>query len=180
MMRSTLASILPGSRRLASILLVVTLAACGSKAAPTIPTPATPPPTEAAVAAKMLVNVDDEGVGLSGFDPMGYRSDHAAVPGVGEHAASHGGATYWFVSSEHEAAFAADPAKFAPQYGGYCAYAMSQGRLSPIQPEQFEVVDGQLLLFTNAEFKNLFDADPEGIKAKADANWPQMVEQHGK
>ena len=165
-------------RTLAAVL-ALSFAACGGKPAPTTPPPP-PAPAVAPVAAKTLVNVDEEGVGVNGFDPMAYTADGKAVPGAGDQAVSHGGATYWFASAAHKAAFAADPAKFAPQYGGYCAYAMSQGRISPIQPEQFEIVDGQLLLFTNAAFKKLFDADPAGIKAKADANWPQLVEQHGK
>jgi hypothetical protein len=57
---------------------------------------------------------------------------------------------------------------------------MSQGRLSPIQPEVFEIYEGQLLLFTNPEFKRLFDQDPAKHKAEADQNWPKLVEQHGK
>ena len=169
-------------RTLAAALLALSLAACGGKAAPAPAAvqPPTTPTTDAQVAAKVLVNVDEEGVAVSGFDPTGYATEAKAVPGVGEQAVQHGGATYWFATAAHKAAFEAAPAKFVPHYGGYCAYAMSQGRLSPIQPEQFEIVDGQLLLFTNAELKKLFDADRAALKAKADANWPQMVAQHGK
>lgn len=152
------------------------LGACGSKAPP--PTTTTTQP-EPAPAPKILVNVDDDGTGILGFDPVAYQ-DNKVTPGSGENAVAHGGANYWFSSADHKTAFTAEPAKYAPQYGGYCAYAMSQGRLSPIQPEVFEIYEGQLLLFTNPEFKRLFDKDPAKHKALADQNWPKLVEQQGK
>ncbi len=131
----------------------------------------------ASAPTKILVNVDDAGVGLGGHDPIAYRSAHKAVMGSPEHAAQHDGATYRFASSENRAAFTAE---YAPAFGGYCAYAASQGRLSPSDPLVFEIYDGHLLVFTNAEFKELFDQDPAGNKAKADAAWPSLVATHGK
>jgi YHS domain-containing protein len=160
-----------------SFALALALAACGSKAPPPTTTPTTDP---APAAAKILVNVDDDGTALLGFDSVAYHADQKASPGSGDNAVAHGGANYWFASADSKAKFAAEPAKFAPQYGGYCAYAMAQGRLSPVQPEVFEIYEGQLLLFTNPEFKKLFDADPAKHKAAADQNWPKLVEQHGK
>ena len=149
---------------------------CGSKPPPVT----TPPPTEPAPVAKILVNVDEEGTGILGFDAVAYHADNKVTPGSGDNAVAHGGANYWFASPDHKATFSAEPAKYAPQYGGYCAYAMSQGRLSPVMPEVFEIYEGQLLLFTNPEFKRLFDQDPAKNKALADQNWPKLVEQHGK
>ena len=97
-------------RTLAAVLTLA-LAACGGKATPPPSSPPSAVAPVAPVAAKTLVNVDDEGVGVNGFDPMGYATDGKAVPGVGDHAVPHGGATYWFASAEHQAAFTADPAK---------------------------------------------------------------------
>ncbi len=161
-----------------SIVLALGLAiGCGSKAPP----PATQPTTDPAPAtAKILVNADEEGTAILGFDSVAYHTDGNVTPGSADNAVAHGGANFWFSSPENKDAFSAEPAKFAPQYGGYCAYAMAQGRLSPVQPEVFEIYEGQLLLFTNAEFKKLFDADPAKHKAAADQNWPTLVEQHGK
>ena len=156
------------------IFLVVAMAACGG-AKPSSQT--TPPPP---AAAKRLILVDAEGVGLGGHDPVAYASDKAAVKGAAEHTSDHAGAKYRFASAEHKATFDADAAKHAPQFGGYCAYAASQNRLSESDPTVFEIVDGQLLVFTNADFKERFDQDVAGNKAKADANWPGLVEKYGK
>jgi YHS domain-containing protein len=156
--------------------LVVALgaAACGGSK----PTTSTTAPT--APAAKRLILVDDQGVGLGGHDPVAYGSDNAAVAGTAEQTSQHDGATYRFASAEHKATFDAAPAKHAPQYGGYCAFAASMNRLSQSDPKVFQIVDGQLLVFTNEGFKEKFNQDVAGNKAKADANWPGLVEQHGK
>jgi YHS domain-containing protein len=148
-------------------------AACGgSKPAATT--------TTTAPAAKQLVLVDDKGVGLGGHDPVAYASDNAAVAGTAEQSSQLGPVTYRFASAEHKATFDAEPAKHAPQYGGYCAFAASQNRLSEADPTVFQIVDGQLLVFTNEDFKQKFNQDVAGNKRKADANWPGLVEQHGK
>ncbi len=104
----------------------------------------------------------------------------APVAGSGDHASTHGGAKYHFASPEDKTAFDADKAKFAPGFGGYCAFAASQNRLSTSDPKVFEIHEGQLLVFTNEDYKKRFDADPKGNKAKADANWPGLVAKHGK
>jgi YHS domain-containing protein len=127
---------------------------------------------------KILVNVDDRGVGLGGNDPVSYRT--AVAAGTDQHASKFGGATYQFASADNKAAFDAAPAANAPAYGGYCAFAASQNRLSPSDPSVFLVHDGQLLVFTNEDFRTQFQQDPGGNKAKADANWPGLVAKHGK
>lgn len=130
-------------------------------------------------ATKRLILIDADGVGLGGHDPVAYATDKAAVKGVPEQTSEHDGAKYRFASAEHKATFDANAAKHAPQFGGYCAFAASQNRLSNADPTVFEIVDGQLLVFTNADYKR-FDEDVAGNKAKADANWPGLVEKYGK
>jgi hypothetical protein len=144
--------------------------ACSSPAQPRV---ATQP------AARVLVNVDAAGVALGGNDPIAYASD-GAVPGVAELEAAHAGAKYRFATRDHEATFVAAPANHAPAYGGYCAFAASQNRLSASDPEVFLILDGQLLMFTNREFLAQFERDRAGNKAKADANWPGLVAKFGK
>jgi YHS domain-containing protein len=151
-----------------SFAVLLVFVACGGK------TSATATPT-----TKVLVLVDAEGVGLGGRDPVSYLGG-APAPGVAEHKASHGGATYRFASAESRGTFEAAKQRYAPQYGGFCAYAASQGRISEADPEVFEIVDGQLLVFTNPDFKVEFDKDVPGNKQKADANWPGLVAKHGK
>ncbi len=156
--------------------LLFALAACGgSSTAPAKPAD----PTVVQVQEKVLVLVDDQGVGLGGHDPVSYTKG-APVAGAAAQASSHGGATYHFASAEAKAAFEADKAKFSPGFGGYCAYAAAQNRLSIADPTVFVIHEGQLLVFTNDDFKKRFEADPQGSKAKADANWPGLVAKHGK
>ena len=164
--------------RVRSIFIAAVLTACGGSPKPATTTTTTEPTTTAA-AARVLVLVDDQGVGLRGHDPVAYTTGTPAE-GSASAASIHGGATYWFASPEHKATFDADPAKHAPAYGGYCAYAASQNRLSESDPKVFKIVDGQLLMFTNAEFLRLFEEDPAAHKAKADANWPGLVAKHGR
>jgi len=128
----------------------------------------------------VLVNVDDAGLALEGHDPVAFHRDGTPVVGSAELTSAHGGATYRFASAESKQQFDADPSKFAPRYGGYCAYAASQNRLSPVQIDQFEIYEGHLLMFTNQDFKQRFDAAPAEHFAKADAHWPDLVAAHGK
>ena len=156
--------------RLVFLAFVVAIVACGT--APTKPV--------APKATKILVDVDDKGVILGGNDAVAYAKDNAATPGNESITSSFGGATYQFASAENKAAFDAGPSKSAPQFGGYCAFAASQNRLSVADPSVFLIRDGQLLVFTNEDYKTQFLADPAGNKAKADANWPGLIERYGK
>lgn len=158
------------------LTLLLTVTACGGSSK-TTPTPTTPAPL---AATKRLVNVDAQGIILGGHDPVAYQTDNKAAPGTTAQTSQHDGATYQFASADHKTVFDADPAKHAPRYGGYCAFAASMNRLSESDPTVFQIVDGQLLVFTNEDFKQKFNADVAGNKAKADANWPGLVELHGK
>ena len=158
--------------RLAAILILA-LAACSGGAKP--PSPAAP-----AKATKILVNVDDHGVALGGHDPIAYQKDDAVTAGDASTTSSFGGATYQFATADHKAAFDGDPVRSAPQYGCYCAFAASQNRLSESDPAVYLIRDGQLLVFTNADYRDQFMKDPAGNKAKADENWPGLVDRYGK
>lgn len=162
-------------RPLLHLLVVLLVAACSgsSKSSTTAGGGSAAQPAE-----KVLVHVDAEGVGLGGFDPLGYRKFNKPVAGLPEHTTKFAGATYKFSSAENVTGFTG--ADHAPAYGGYCAYAASMGRLSPADPLVFEIYEGKLLVFTNAEFRDLFKQDPAGTKAKADAAWPDLVVKHGK
>ncbi|MDB4960493.1 MAG: hypothetical protein JWP01_492 [Myxococcales bacterium] len=152
-----------------SVALAVT--ACGGSS----PSPSTPTTPAQPAADGVLVNVDDAGVALHGHDPVAYVVDSAVTPGSDAHASRHGGATYWFSTAEHKATFDADPERFVPRFGGYCAYAVTQNRLSDVQPDQWKLQDGKLLLFTNAELRERFDQDAAGNLALANRNWPALV-----
>jgi hypothetical protein len=76
--------------------------------------------------------------------------------------------------------FEADPKKYEPQFGGFCAYAASKGYTAKIEPDAFQVLNGRLLLQYDTDVRNLFNKDPQGNLKKADQNWPGIVEKKGK
>src|SRR5262249_35166692 len=81
---------------------------------------------------KVLVLKDREGIAIEGYDPVAYFTDNKPVKGNPKLQSEYEGAKYFFASAEHKTAFDADPAKYAPAYGGYCGYAASIDRLSPV------------------------------------------------
>lgn len=132
-----------------------------------------------AAADKVLVNRNKDGVALQGYDPVAYFTDSKPVPGKAAISASHEGATYYFASDEHRRLFVADPGKYAPQFGGYCGYAASINKLSPISPEFFQILDGRLVLQHNQKAWDLWNKDLEANLAKANHNWPGLVAHNG-
>jgi uncharacterized protein GlcG (DUF336 family)/YHS domain-containing protein len=172
------------------------LAALGAKAieaemagqAAPVPAPARTPvsaarplakPGATPMSDKQLVLRDADGVALSGYDPVAYFTDGKPVMGRTVYTSLYSGAIYQFASVEHKQLFDAEPAKYAPQYGGYCGYAASIDRLSPISPEFWQIVDGRLILQHNQKAFDLFNADLAGNVAKADANWPGLLAKNG-
>lgn len=119
-------------------------------------------------------NVDSSGLALKGYDPVAYFSEKKPVRGKPEFTATHEGTTYRFASATNRDAFAAAPAKYAPQYGGYCAYGMASGYKAPIEPDAWTVVDGKLYLNYNQSVRSRWAGDVPGYVRKADANWPTV------
>ena len=130
-------------------------------------------------AGKSLVLKTKAGLALQGYDPVAYFTDNKPAKGNPKFSSEHDGATYRFASAEHKAAFDAAPAKYAPAYGGYCGYAASINRLSPIAPEWFQIEDGKLILQHNKKAFDLFNQQPRENIVKADANWPGLVAKNG-
>lgn len=129
--------------------------------------------------AKVLVNRDKGGFAIQGYDAIAYFTDGRPVAGDPRFAARHDGATYLFATAEHRDLFRTDPTKYAPAYGGYCGYAASINRLSPISPEYWQIADGRLILQHNQKAFELWNKDVGGNARKADANWPGLVERNG-
>jgi YHS domain-containing protein len=129
---------------------------------------------------KRLVNVDHKGVALKGYDPVAYFTVGKPTKGDKALASTYRGATYWFSSGQNKQAFDADPAKYEPQFGGYCGYAASINKLADIGPAYWSIVDGRLILQHNRKAVGLWEKDVRGNLTKADANWPGLVEKNGK
>lgn len=128
----------------------------------------------------VLVNVDRDGLALEGHDAVAYFTQQRPVPGSSAHQTRYQGAWYRFSSAENLALFEADPARYAPAYGGYCGYAASIDRLSPVDPALFQILDGRLVLQHNQRAWDKWNADLEANIVKADANWPGLLQRNGK
>jgi YHS domain-containing protein len=116
-----------------------------------------------------------EGVAVGGYDPVAYFMQGKPVQGSNDITLQHGGATWRFASAENRAAFEADPAKYAPQYGGYCAYAVSQGHTAKAEPDAWTIHDGKLYLNYDKNVQAMWEKDIPGYIKKADANWPGVL-----
>ena len=128
---------------------------------------------------KVLVLKNKAGAAIEGYDPVAYFTDNKAAKGNPKFRSNFDGVDYFFASAGHKALFDANPAKYAPAYGGYCGYAASIDRLSPISPEWFQIVDGKLILQHNKKAFDKFNADLKGNIVKADQNWPGLVARNG-
>jgi len=125
-----------------------------------------------------LTNIDKKGVILEGYDPVAYFTDNKPEMGNAQFATEYEGATYWFVSANHEEAFKKEPQKYAPQYGAFCGYAVSVGKLRPVDPTIYQIEDGRLILQHTQEAYDLFNKDLKTSTEMADKNWPGIVESH--
>jgi YHS domain-containing protein len=105
---------------------------------------------------------------ILGYDPVAYFTQGKAVKGQDAFTLQWMGATWKFASQDHLDAFRANPEKFAPQYGGYCAYGVAQGYLVKIEPEQFRIIDGKLYLNYDADVQRKWLADTAGYIRTAD------------
>jgi YHS domain-containing protein len=116
-----------------------------------------------------------DGVAIRGYDPVAYVRDGGPRLGKPEFSAQHGGATWRFTSAEHKALFEADPQRYLPAYGGFCAYGTSRGYLVKIEPEAWSIVDGRLYLNYDLGVRKTWLARTRAYIARADANWPKLV-----
>ncbi len=125
-----------------------------------------------------LFNLED-GVGLNGFDPVGYFNVGKAVKGRKEFSYFYDGITYYFASASDRDIFRLAPVKYLPQYGGWCAYAMGHdGTRVEVDPETFKIINGKLYLFYNKFFNNTlksWNRDEPKLQAQADANWLKII-----
>lgn len=128
---------------------------------------------------KSLQNLDKNGVAIQGYDPVAFFTQHKPVKGKPEFESSYNGAKYLFVSAEDKTTFEGNPAKYEPQFGGFCAFGVSQGHTAPVKIEAFQIVDGRLLMQYDLSVKGLFNKDQAGNLKKADKNWPALAEKEG-
>ncbi len=114
------------------------------------------------------------GIALHGFDPVAYFTVKKPVQGSAVHSLLHEGATYRFSSAENMKAFQANPAKYKPAYGGYCAFGVSVGAKFDGDPRFWKIVDGKLYLNLNAAIQKDWLKDVPGNIKKAEKNWTKI------
>ncbi len=115
------------------------------------------------------------GLALDGYDPVAYFEEGRPVPGSKAFTHAWSGATWRFASAAHRDAFAAAPERYAPQYGGFCAWAVAHGYTADVDPEAWKIVDGKLYLNYDKEVQAKWEADVPGHIQSADANWPALA-----
>ena len=120
------------------------------------------------------VNTNAKGLALKGYDAVAYFERSKAVKGSSQYTHRWMEATWRFASKEHRDRFAADPERYAPRYGGYCAWAVSQGSTTGIDPKAWKIVDGKLYLNYSRGVQKQWLRDVEKRIEEADRNWPRL------
>ena len=115
------------------------------------------------------------GVAMNGYDPVSYYSEAGPASGRFEEALLWEGASWWFVSARNREAFEMNPEAYAPRYGGYCAYNVSQYRLRESDPLAWTLHEGALYLSSSPLSRERWQRDLRGNIRRADANWPQLL-----
>lgn len=113
---------------------------------------------------------------VSGYDAVAYFKDGAPTKGDKKFAMDYQGATWLFSSQENLDAFRADPQAYAPQYGGYCAWAVSQDYTARGNPQNWSIVNGKLYLNYNDKIQARWEKDIPGFITLADKNWPAVLD----
>jgi YHS domain-containing protein len=174
---------------LAALLLALTIqttppASDPGKDAPAVKHPAASAPADATPAElrRKSFNVDETGLALQGYDPISYLDKAGPKEGKKAHAFVYRGITYRFATAENKAKFEAEPAKYEPPYGGWCAWAVIDGDKVEIDPMNYEVIDGRVYLFYKGWLGNAKKKWDDKLKAEganktvtaADSGWKKL------
>ena len=115
-----------------------------------------------------------DGVAIRGYDPVSYFSDGAPVPGSDAFTFEWKNATWKFATAENMAIFKSDPEKYAPQFGGYCAYGVADDHKASTSPDAWTIVDGKLYLNYNKDVQTLWKSKQDGFINAANEKWPEV------
>ena len=123
-------------------------------------------------AAKVLT--DNSSVAISGYDAVSYQDANGPQMGSSSFSYNWNEATWYFVSASNRNIFLQNPERYAPQYGGYCAFAVSKNSLAPGDPKVWSLVDGKLYLNLNKSVQSMWMSDRQRLITQADQNWPSL------
>jgi YHS domain-containing protein len=113
---------------------------------------------------------------VGGYDPVAYFTENKPVKGNSKISTEYKGAKWYFASPENRDKFVAAPTLYEPQYGGYCAWAVSQGKTASGDPQFWKVVNNKLYLNYDADVQKKWEANIPDFIQKANANWPKVLE----
>ena len=126
--------------------------------------------------AEKPVNTTLFGVAIKGYDPVAYFTEGKPRKGDAKLVHEWNGAKWYFATAEHRDAFKAEPEKYAPQFGGYCAWAVSQNYTAGVDPETaWKLVNGKLYLNYSRDVQKKWEQDVPGNIAKGEVNWPKIL-----
>ena len=114
-------------------------------------------------------------VAVQGYDVVSYFTDGKPVKGSPAHEVSFDDAKWWFKNAIHQEMFNADPERYLPQYGGYCAWAVSQGYTAKGDPHVWRIVGGKLYVNYNASVQRTWEKDIPGHISRGEKNWPAVL-----
>ena len=129
------------------------------------------PPGERAV---HKINQTPDGIAIPGYDPVAYHTESRAVKGSSNFEYVWEGARWQFASAANRDRFAADPVRYAPQYGGYCNMAMTRNQLTAGDPNAWAIIDGKLRLFASARGRDNFQKNTAGNSELVARNWQNL------
>jgi len=126
-------------------------------------------PVGVAFASEVFVR---NGAAIRGYDTVAYHTMNKPVKGDAAFASEWNGATWHFANAENKASFDSNPEKYAPAYGGYCAYAVAYGSTAKTEPEAFKIVDGRLYLNYDKRIQKKWEGKQSSFIEQSEANWP--------
>ncbi|MEO1609520.1 MAG: YHS domain-containing (seleno)protein [Pseudomonadota bacterium] len=131
---------------------------------------------QSAANAKPAINtLGTPGLAIKGYDPVAYFEERRPRKGLVQFTLKHKGVEWRFSSAVNRARFQANPAKYEPAYGGYCAYGVSRGYLVKIEPDAWSIVNGRLYLNYNRQVRATWNKQPEVYIQRANANFSNLI-----
>ncbi|WP_438969760.1 YHS domain-containing (seleno)protein [Methylophaga sp.] len=128
----------------------------------------------ASFAADIDMNANGNDLAIQGYDPVAYFTQEAPTKGSSDYTATYKNAIYQFSSEQNRDLFQASPAKYAPQFGGFCAFGVTKGRKFDTDPTAWRVVDGKLYLNLNKDVQKVWLEDVPGYITDANQTWPTI------
>ena len=123
------------------------------------------------------LNLDRNSLAIKGYDPVGYFEQNRPVKGSPNFTHQWNGGTWQFESARSRDLFISNPDKYAPQYGGYCAWAVSNNYTATIDPEAWKIINGKLYLNYSKSVQKMWEPDAANRIRAADRNWPGLHKQ---